>query len=54
MELKDLFFHAAVLIPIEWVILHSTPLGPMLSGFGEHLWEGLGFDWAGSELMHEH
>lgn len=32
--LKDIFFHAAILIPIEFGLLHATVLGPMLtSGF---------------------
>ncbi len=53
MDLSDIFFHAAVLIPLEWMILHSTPLGPMLSGFGESLWEGMGFDWGHIAHTHE-
>ncbi len=34
MTLKEVFWHAAILIPIEFGLLHATTLGPMItSGF---------------------
>ncbi len=29
--LKNIFFHAAILIPLEFGLLHATPLGPALT-----------------------
>ncbi len=49
---QDFWFHALIMIPIEFGILHSTPLGPMLSGFFGSLWSGLGFDFAAHAGTH--
>lgn len=48
--LSSIFFHAAILIPIEWGILHATPLGPMLTEIFSGIFEDLGFEFA----AHEH
>jgi hypothetical protein len=53
MELKDLFFHVTMIIPLEFIVLHSTPLGPILTEIAGHLWAELGFDWALAEHVHE-
>lgn len=42
----DFWLHALLIIPIEFGILHSTPLGPMLSTFFHELWAGAGFEFA--------
>lgn len=44
----DFWLHALLIIPIEFGILHSTPLGPMLSVFFHDLWAGIGFEFATS------
>ncbi|MBK9584999.1 MAG: hypothetical protein KA099_05225 [Alphaproteobacteria bacterium] len=51
---QDFWFHALIMIPIEFGILHSTPLGPMLSSFFGSVWSGLGMDFAahaGTEVL---
>lgn len=43
--MRNIFFHAAILIPIEFGLLHATFLGPMLtSGFSE-AFNAAGLDW---------
>jgi hypothetical protein len=49
---SDFWLHALVIIPIEFGILHSTPLGPMLSGWFEGLWSAAGFEFAGHAATH--
>jgi hypothetical protein len=44
--MKSVFFHAAILIPIEFGLLHATPLGPMLTGAFTDMFAGMGFEWA--------
>jgi hypothetical protein len=44
--MKEIFFHAAILIPIEFGLLHATPLGPMLTGMFSDAFMNMGFDWA--------
>ncbi|PCJ99456.1 MAG: hypothetical protein COA45_05315 [Zetaproteobacteria bacterium] len=48
--LSSIFFHAAILIPIEWGILHATPIGPMLTEVFSEIFEHLGFEFS----AHEH
>lgn len=49
---EDFWLHALLIIPIEFGILHSTPLGPMLSGFFESMWSGLGLEFAAEAGAH--
>jgi len=43
MTLKEVFMHAAILIPIEFGILHATSLGPMITGAFQNLFASMGF-----------
>lgn len=52
--LDDFWLHALVIIPIEFGILHSTPLGPMLSSWFEGLWSAAGFEFAGHAAAAAH
>jgi hypothetical protein len=57
MELSDIFFHAAILIPIEFGLLHATPLGGMLAGAFTDLFASMGFEFAmgaGAHAGHAH
>lgn len=47
----DILLHVFILIPIEFGILHSTPLGPLLTGFFNDIWLDLGFEFA-AETAH--
>lgn len=49
---NDILMHMLIIIPIEFGILHSTPLGPMLSGWFESLWSNLGVDFATQAASH--
>lgn len=49
---QDFWLHALLIIPIEFGILHSTPLGPMLHGFFDSLWSGLGMEFAAEAGAH--
>lgn len=40
--MDDFWLHALLIIPIEFGILHSTPLGPMLTEFFHGMWESMG------------
>jgi hypothetical protein len=54
--LDDFWLHALIIIPIEFGILHSTPLGPLLSGWFEGLWGSMGFEFAshaGGEIANQ-
>ncbi|MCE7886533.1 MAG: hypothetical protein DYH13_03400 [Alphaproteobacteria bacterium PRO2] len=51
--LEDIFFHAAVLIPLEFGLLHATPLGHIITSGFENLFTAAGF-MAGAEHLHEH
>jgi hypothetical protein len=44
--LGDIFFHAAVLIPLEFGILHATPLGPAITSMFQTLFTAAGFAFA--------
>jgi hypothetical protein len=50
--LKDIFFHAAILIPIEFGLLHATPLGPMITSGFQNLFATMGFTEAGAGIAH--
>jgi hypothetical protein len=50
--LSDFWLHALIIIPVEFGILHSTPLGPLLSGWFEGLWSAAGFEFAGHTAEH--
>jgi hypothetical protein len=50
--LSDFWLHALLIIPIKFGILHSTPLGPLLSGWFESLWSAAGFEFAGHGAAH--
>lgn len=41
--LGDIFFHAALLIPLEFGILHATPLGPAITSMFQTLFTAAGF-----------
>jgi hypothetical protein len=43
MTLKEVFWHAAILIPIEFGILHATALGPMITAGFQNLFASMGF-----------
>ncbi len=40
--LKDIFLHAAVLIPIEFGLLHSTFLGPAITSAFQDFFSSVG------------
>lgn len=44
--MDNLWMHILIVIPIEFMVLHATPLGPMLTGFGHDMFSSLGFDFA--------
>lgn len=44
--LGDIFFHAAVLIPLEFGILHATSLGPAITSIFQTLFAAAGFAFA--------
>ena len=50
--LDDFWLHALIIIPIEFGILHSTPLGPLLSGWFGNLWSAAGFEFASHGVAH--
>ena len=50
--LSDFWLHALIIITVEFGILHSTPLGPLLSGWFEGLWSAAGIDFAGHAATH--
>lgn len=41
--LKNIFFHAAILIPIEFGLLHATALGPMITTGFQNIFAAIGF-----------
>lgn len=49
--LRDIFLHAAILIPIEFGLLHATPLGPMITSFFQDAFATAGFEFA-SQAAH--
>lgn len=42
--LKDIFMHAAILIPIEFGLLHATFLGPMITSGFQDMFTALGLN----------
>lgn len=46
--LRDIFLHAAILIPIEFGLLHATPLGPAITSFFQDAFTTAGFAFAES------
>ena len=48
---SDILMHS-IFIAIEFGILHSTPLGPMLTGFFGNIWSGLGMEFAAEAGVH--
>lgn len=55
MSLSNIFFHAAILIPIEFGLLHATPLGGMLVESFTGLFDAIGWDFGESaHALHDH
>lgn len=44
--LKDILFHMLILIPIEFGLLHATPLGGMITGLFEGMFQSMGVEFA--------
>lgn len=44
--LRDIFLHAAILIPIEFGLLHATRLGPMITSFFQDAFATAGLEFA--------
>lgn len=53
MTLKEIFIHAAILIPIEFGLLHATPLGPMITSGFENIFSAMGFNFGAAHVAGE-
>ena len=42
----NIWLHLLLIIPIEFGLLHATPLGPLITGWFTDLFAGLGFEFA--------
>ena len=50
--MNSIWLHLLVLIPVEFGLLHATPLGPMITGFFTDVFAGMGFEFAQAAAGH--